>query len=96
MRFKIYYDKTLKMSPEKLASQVAHITLNLGSGLGGRIINPREQTIIVLGLNHSKFNTVLEQLEIDNYCTPYKYHIQRDLGFTEVAAGTITAFGYIE
>lgn len=35
MKYKEYYIKNLKMSPEKLASQVAHITLNLGSSLGG-------------------------------------------------------------
>lgn len=96
MRFKIYYDKTLKMSPEKLASQVAHITLNLGSGLGGRIILPREQTIIVLGLNHSKFEGTLNSLRGRSCHTGIGYHVQTDLGLTEVPAGTITAFGYIE
>ncbi len=34
MKFKIYYDKTVKMSPQKLAAQVAHITLNLGYAVG--------------------------------------------------------------
>ena len=94
MRYKVYYDKTLKMSPEKLASQVGHITLNLGSQLGGRINNPLKQTIIVLGLNHSKFNKVLDQVA-DN-TSVCEYHIQKDLGLTEVESGTITAFGYIE
>lgn len=121
MRYTIYYDKTLKMTPEKLASQVAHVTLNLGYRLGedaGQefgsdltlagmmgeefyykvseevpVFKPEEQTIIVLGLSHTKFKEKLQSLEKSN--SKGRYHVQTDLGLTEVKAGTITAFVFI-
>lgn len=90
-RYKVYYNKGLKMSPEKLASQVAHITLNLGSRYA-KGIDPLEQVIIVLGLSNKKFNEMIVSCE-EAYP---QYHKQVDLGYTEVEKGTITAFGFIE
>ena len=109
MKFKIYYDKTLKLSEGKLAAQVAHITLNLGYREGhyegyreGHYegythiseFSPRDQTIIVLGLSHTKFNEKLNALR-QQHCQP-DYHVQVDKGLTEIPEGTITTFGLIE
>lgn len=116
MRFKVYYNRGIKMSPEKLASQVAHITLNLGYHLGDEegyalgmgmeyyeameaatIFNPKDQTVIVLGLSHTKFESTLNSIRRQSQHTglPH-YHVQNDLGLTEVDFGTTTAFGFIE
>lgn len=104
-RYKIYYNKGLKMSPEKLASQVSHITLCLGywegytrgscsflSDLESAPFIPKDQTIIVLGLSNKKFNEMVVSCEKEY---PH-YHKQVDLGLTEVEEGTETAFGFIE
>lgn len=104
MRFKVFYDKTLKMSPEKLASQVGHVTLNLGYRSGYyegytniQEFSPRDQTVIVLGLSHTKFESTLNALrQRSQHTGEPSYHVQTDLGLTEVEAGTTTAFGYIE
>ena len=104
MRFKIYYDKTLKMSPEKLASQVAHITLNLGYRQGYyegyaniKEFYPRDQVVVVLGLSHKKFNENLNAIRQQHRHTNLPdYHVQVDLGLTEVEEGAETAFGFIE
>ena len=102
MRYKIYYNKGLRMSEGKVAAQVAHVTLNIGFDVGQdcldfseylnvNSLNPTDQTIIVLGLSNKKFQEQLAFIE------EYEYsHIQKDLGFTEVEEGTITAFGFIE
>ena len=98
MRYKVYYNKGLRMSPEKLAAQVAHVTLNLGFHLGNHIadfLDPLEQTIIVLGLSATKFKRVLEELEEEALHREIVYHVQKDLGYTEIEAGTKTAFGFI-
>ncbi len=107
MKFKIYYDKTVKMSLQKLAAQVSHITLNLGYAVGyavgyerrdsyreegAKYLNPLDQTIIVLSLNHKKFCETLKECE-KSYVN---FHKQVDLGLTEVEEGTVTCFGYIE
>ena len=103
MKYKVYYNKGLKMSEGKLAAQVAHITLNIGIEFGIDVENdyraggiypsiaPLDQTIIVLGLSNKKFQEQLALVEKHEY-----YHVQKDLGFTEVDEGAITAFGFIE
>ena len=100
MKFKIYYDKTVKMSKEKLAAQVGHITLNLGytegwlRGHDGYFDwNWQDQTIIVLGLSHTKFVEMCDRIVNNKRVIS---HVQIDAGRTEVEPGTITAVGYIE
>ena len=101
MRYKIYYNKGLKMSPSKLASQIAHVTLNLGYDLGvgeygDCYFSSKDQVIVVLGLSATKFKQKVAELDQLGYSTGMFIHIQDDLGITEVDAGTITACGYIE
>lgn len=100
MKFKIYYDKTVKMSKEKLAAQVGHVTLNLGYKVGFNEgyanvedFYPSEQTIIVLGLSHTKFVEICDKIVNDKRIIN---HVQIDAGRTEVEPGTITAVGFIE
>lgn len=89
MKYKIYYDKTLKLSDGKLASQCSHVAKELGRMLPSK---PQEDIIVVLGLSHTKFlQSVVDIPQQHKYS-----HTQVDLGMTEVAAGTITAIGYIE
>lgn len=103
MKIVVYYNKNLKMSEGKLAAQVGHVCLNLGliqgfvEGANDDYSNDGDfNTIVVLGLRQNKFKEKLE--EIKDYCEDnYNlYHVQEDLGLTEVDEGTITAFGYIE
>ena len=88
MKFKIYYNKNLKMSEGKLAAQVAHVSKELGRMAES---NPREDVIVVLGLSATKFKETLDKLG------DYKYSwYQSDNGLTEVPAGTITTCGFVE
>lgn len=94
MKIICYYNKNLKMSKGKLAAQVGHVCFWLGeyeihSFLKADDIRP---TIVVLGLRQNKFNEKLEEVHMLQECI----YVQKDLGFTEVKEGTITAFGYIE
>lgn len=88
MKFKCYYDKTLKMSEGKIAAQVGHVMKMLG-----RQTNSVHETdvIIVLGLSHKKFMETLQALQISDKL----FFAQEDNGITEVEAGTITAFGFV-
>lgn len=96
MKIKVYYNKNLKMSPEKLASQVGHVCKKAGWIQEAELLGAMDEydTIIVLGLRQNKFNEKLE--EIKKKVNRNYYFIQEDLGFTEVEKGTITAFGYID
>lgn len=88
MKFKIYYNKNLKMSEGKLAAQVAHVSKELGRMTESI---PREDVIIVLGLSATKFKEKIDELG------DYKYSwYQSDNGLTEVPEGTITACGFVE
>ena len=88
MKFKIYYNKNLKMSEGKLAAQVAHVSKELGRMTQS---NPREDVIIVLGLSATKFKATIDNL------VDYQYSwFQQDNGLTEVPAGTITTCGFVE
>jgi len=80
MRIKAIYIKNLKMSPDKVASQVAHAVKNLG-------ITPLDSDIIVLGVSKTKF----DELVVKHDC-----YVQVDKGLTEVEAGTATAAAWIE
>ncbi len=85
MRIKAIYPHNLKMSEQKVASQIAHAVKNLGE-------TPPDCIIVVLKVSQTKFtNLILDAIE--NGCNPY---IQKDLGLTEVTAGTETAAAWIE
>jgi len=68
------------MSPEKLASQVAHAVIGLG------ITDPR-CTIIVLGVSDKKFFEIKEQEEC---------YVHTDLGYPEVESGAETCLAWTE
>ncbi len=85
MRIKCYYNKNLKMSPEKLAAQVGHVVLKVAT-------YGKENTIVVLKASATKFNSLQEELIEEGY----NIFVQKDLGLTEVDAGTETVFGYVE
>ncbi len=85
MRIKCYYNKNLKMSPEKLAAQVGHVVLQITT-YGG------ENTIVVLKASATKFKSLQEELIEEGKVL----YVQEDLGLTEVDAGTETVFGYVE
>lgn len=88
MRFKIYFRKNLKMSPQKLAAQVGHVAKELGRREPESF--PQEDSIIVLQASDKKF----EEMKLE-FSTQTCY-LQVDTGITEVPAGTETCFGYIE
>lgn len=91
MKIKCYYRKNLKLSPEKLASQVGHVTKELGRLKQNT--NPEEDIIIVLGVSDNKFNNIYYSLANTEDCI---YYLQVDLGYTEVEKGTATVIGYIQ
>jgi peptidyl-tRNA hydrolase len=76
------------MSEGKLASQVGHVTKELGRKVKS---NSQEDIIVVLGLSLTKFKEKLKDITEQKL-----YYVQLDLGFTEVQKGTITVFGYID
>jgi len=82
------------MSEGKLAAQVGHICKELGKILWYQFGDPprNKDIIVVLGLRQNKFTEMANEVSR----TQSFFHIQKDLGFTEVKEGTITAFGYIE
>ncbi len=80
MRIKCLYRKNLKMTPDKIASQVAHAVIGLG------ITDPL-CTIIVLGVSDANFFE-----GIDNH----DCYVHEDLGYTEVLPGTKTCLVYYE
>lgn len=96
MKIVCYYNRNLKMSSEKLASQIGHVCKKVGWLQEATLIGALDDydTIVVLGLRQNKFKEKLEEIKSTvnhNYIS-----IQTDLGLTEVDAGTITAFGYIK
>lgn len=89
MRLKIYYRKNLKLSPQKLAAQCGHVAKELGRMITS---NPRQDIIIVLGVSCKKFKELALQHQVEGVL----WYQQEDIGLTEVEAGTITCFGYVE
>lgn len=79
--FKLYYDKTLRMSEGKLAAQVGHVVAHLTLKCG-----KVPSKIIVLEASHTKF---------ESYCKSADY-VQCDMGLTEVKEGTATVCGMVE
>ena len=90
MRFKIYFRKNLKMSPQKLAAQVAHVAKELGRKRPDSI--PQEDSIIVLTASDHRFDEIKQSISGSEFVC----WLQVDNGLTEVPAGTETCFGYIE
>ena len=88
MKFKVYFRKNLKMTPQKLAAQVSHVVKELGRMKLES--NPREDVIVVLQASDKKFEEIKLEFSIQT-C-----YLQVDNGITEVPAGTETCFGYIE
>jgi peptidyl-tRNA hydrolase len=88
MKIICYYNRTLKLTEGKLASQIGHVTKELGRKIPSDF---GEDIIVVLKLTNAKFK---EQLEIVK-ATYIHHHIQVDKGMSEVPEGTITSFGYI-
>jgi hypothetical protein len=80
MRVKTLYRKSLKMTDNKMASQVAHAVIGLG-------VTALDCTIIVLGVSDTKFN---------ESCFDHDCYVHTDLGLTEVEEGTQTALAYYE
>lgn len=89
MKFKIYYNKNLKMSEGKLAAQVAHISKEF-SRMTESI--PQEDVTIVLGLSATKFKEKVDELIYSDNLVWF----QVDDGLTEVPEGTITVCGFVE
>ncbi len=79
-----YYNQNLKMSPEKLSAQVAHACMRLQS-------EPADK-VIVLKARATKFNNLIETLCLESI----EHYVHRDLGLTEVSAGTATVVAYKE
>lgn len=75
------YNKNLKMTPGKIASQVSHAACKLA------LINGKPDKVIVLECREGR----LKQLSEGDYVTT-----QYDLGYTEVDRGALTAVGLIE
>jgi peptidyl-tRNA hydrolase len=81
MKVQVRYRKNLKMTPGKLAAQVAHVVVGLG------VTDPL-CTIVVLCVSDSTFNRLRCQVE-GNY-------VHVDSGFTEVEPGTATCLAWVE
>lgn len=85
MKIKVYYNKNLKMSDGKLAAQCSHAVAGLVASVGYTM----NTTIVILEAREKKFLEIWDSIEKNKY-------MQVDLGFTEVEAGTKTAFAYVE
>lgn len=81
LKVQIRYRKKLKMTPGKLAAQVAHVVIGFG-------VTDKMCTIIVLGVSDSLFESI-KLLHDDCY-------VHADLGYTEVNPGEETCLGYVE
>lgn len=91
MKIKIYYRKSLKLSPQKLAAVCTHIGKELGKVCGDTVA--WDDVVIVLSASDKKFE------EYKQYCLDNEevlYHIHVDRGYTEVEPNTECAVGWIE
>ena len=79
-RIKVYYRKSLEMSPGKLAAQVAHAVLGIVRASGP--VSPTS-SIIVLEASDRKFNEMQSTSAVPCY-------VQNDLGITGLEPGTPT------
>lgn len=89
MKIICYYNRNLKLTEGKLASQVGHVTKELGRKKSS---NFEEDIIIVLKLSKTKFLEKIEDIKKSNK----PFHIQTDMGLSEIPEGTITVIGYID
>lgn len=89
MKIKCYFNKNLKMSPQKLAAQVGHVCKELSRV--HQISTPQEDVIVVLEASANKFNELLYLMTYYDH-----YYVQVDNGLTEVPEGTMTVLGWIE
>lgn len=89
MKFKLYYNKNLKMSEGKLSAQCSHVAKELGRMTQSV---PQEDVIIVLGLSYTKFKEKVDELIYSNNLVWF----QVDNGLTEVPEGTMTVCGFVE
>jgi len=79
-KVKVIFRKNLKMTPQKLAAQVAHAVVGLG------ITDPL-CTIVVLHASDKKFFELIERDDC---------YVHVDAGYTEVEPGTKTCAAWIE
>ena len=79
-RVKVWYKRNLKVSPAKLAAQVAH-------AVNGLMLQTTDLDIIVLKASNRQFL----QMKDTEGC-----YIQVDKGLTEIPKGTETCLAYIE
>lgn len=63
MRFKCYYNRNLKMSPEKLAAQVGHLMVKISETFPPYVYKG-EPTIVVLKASATKFKELQEDLKL--------------------------------
>lgn len=77
-----HYDKTLKLSPAKLAAQVGHVIARLQ-------LPYKPDKIIVLEANHSKFKSIIDSYKSQQL----PFYVHHDLGLTEVKNNTQTVVG---
>lgn len=81
MKIQTRYRRNLNMSAGKLSAQVAHCVRMLDD------YDP-DCKIIVLSVSDKQFFELSERIQ--------DCHVQKDLGYTEVEAGTPTVIGWIE
>lgn len=91
MKIKCYYRRNLKMSPEKLSAQVGHVCKELG-----RMVPSSEESDVIIVLKASDAKFELYKQECAEGLHGECWYLQKDLGFTEVDAGTETVIGWIE
>ena len=82
MQIKCYYNRNVKMSPEKLSAQVGHVVAHFSAKT-----QTVPERIIVLKASGTKF----EEFSQRRGC-----YVQIDLGLTEIEADTPTVVGWME
>lgn len=88
MTAKVYYRKNLKMTPAKLAAQVAHAVCRL-------CINTTYDApdkVIVLEARDAKYESIKQDLKK----AAVYFLVQTDWGLTELEAGTETVLAFWE
>ena len=83
-RIKVYYRRSLEMSSDKLAAQVAHAVLGIVRNSGP--VAP-DSSIIVLEASDRKFNEMQSLSAVP-------FFVQIDLGITELEPGTPTCLAF--
>lgn len=94
MEIKCYYNKNLKMSDGKMASQIGHLCKKIGWFQEATLLGGEDDKIIVLGLRQNKFKDKFR--ETGDAIDSSLFFFQVDSGFTEVEKDTLTCFGYVD